>query len=254
MIPILKNWELVLQIAVTDFKLRYQNSVLGFVWTLLEPLLMMTIMWFVFSRVVRVQIPNYQLFLLLGLIMWQFFSRGTSQGLNAVTRRANILSKINIPRRVIVFASCLTNLISFGMDIVVFLAMMIVFGVPFRLHLLVCIPLFLLEFFLIYSVSLVLAPLNLRYRDFGNVWGILLRAGFYMSPILYSMDFVPENLRFWYLCNPVSRLIHATRVWIFPEASSVDHHFWILLVTAVVVYAVGTWLFKRMEPKFGDYL
>ena len=254
MIQVFKNRELALQIALTDFKLRYENSALGFIWALLEPLCMMVIMWFVFARVVRIKIPNYQLFLLIGLLMWNFFSRGTVQGIRAFTARLGILSKIYFPRSVIIFASCLTNLFFFCMEMVIFLAMMLIFHVPMGWHMLLLIPLFLLEFLLIYSISLFLAPLNLKYGDFGNLWGVLVRVGFYMTPILYSISFISDKMRFYYLLNPMARMISAVRAVIFPEIFLDDDYFWILPATVAVIFVAGEILFKRLEPRFGDYI
>ncbi|MDP8257702.1 MAG: ABC transporter permease [Candidatus Alcyoniella australis] len=247
-------YNLIREISVSDFKLRYKNSTLGFVWVILEPLAMMSIMYVIFARIVRIQIDNYQLFLLIGLVQWQLFSRGTNSGINILVGRSDILKKIYFPRKVMVFSACLTTLFMACFEMLIFLVMGLIFGLDFRPGLLWLVPLFLLEFVVIYTICLFLAPLNLRMRDLQNTWNIVIRMGFYLSPVLYSVDFIPERFRGLYLFNPMARIIHFTRHVVFPEANYIDHWFWPFVALVLVLFIAANLLFTKLEPRFGDYV
>ena len=103
--------QLIWQLAWSEFKLRYKNSVLGYFWSLLEPLLMLTVLYYVFSHLMKMQIENYQLFLLLGIIIWNFLSRATSIGMNSIVGKPSLIKKIYFPRDIFVISSCLTALL-----------------------------------------------------------------------------------------------------------------------------------------------
>lgn len=246
-------FHLLREITLSDFQLRYKNSTMGFIWVILEPLAMMSIMYIIFARIVRIQIENYQLFLLIGLVQWQLFSRGTNSAINALSGRSDILKKIYFPRRIMVLSMCLTTLMMTGFEISIFLVMGLIFGLKFHLGLLWLAPMFFLEFMLVYSLGLLMAPLNLRVRDLGSLWSIVLRMGFYLSPVLYSVDFIPEAYRKLYLLNPMASLIHTTRHFLFPEAPY-QGQFHITLLTIAVLFVAGHLVFRWMEPRLGDYV
>ena len=168
---------LIWVLAWGEFKQRYKNSVLGYFWSLLEPLLMLVVLYVVFSNLMRIQVEYYQLFLLLGIILWNFLSRATSMGLNAILGKPGMVQKIYFPREILVISSCITALLMSIFESLVFIAFMAVFQVPLSANL-IYVPLILVLLFLVsLGLSLALAALNVFYRDVQFIWAVLLRPG-----------------------------------------------------------------------------
>src|SRR5690606_13456912 len=181
-----KYRELIWKLSWGEFKLRYKNSILGYFWSLLEPLLMLTVMYFVFSNLMKVQVEYYQLFLLMGIILWNFLSRSTNIGLFSIVGRPDMVKKIYFPRDIFVISSCITALLMSIFESFVFFIFMAFFRVPLSLNILYA-PLILISLFtLALGVSLALSALNFYYRYVQVHWDVLMQAGFLATSILSS--------------------------------------------------------------------
>jgi len=188
---IIHRRSLILLLAFNDVKLRYRSSVLGFVWSFLEPLLMLTVLYFVFTNILKSDIENFPLYLLLGLIIWYMFSRATSMGLTSLVNRANIIKNIYFRREIIVVSSCLTAFIMMGFEFAAFAVFIVAFQFVPPITI-VFLPLVLIVlFFLSLGLSFLLSVLNVYFRDIQFIWQVLIQAGFFLSPIFYSLDIFP---------------------------------------------------------------
>lgn len=243
---------LVKKTALSDLKLRYRNSVLGFFWSLLEPLLIFIVLYVVFSYLMRFQIAHYQLFLLLGIIIWRFLEEGTTMSMNSIVGKPSLIKKVYFPRESLIVSACLTALIMSILELLVFGVFMLFSGVMPTINAVAFPAIFLFQFLLITGLSLALASLNVYYRDVQYIWAVVLRAGFFATPIIYPASLYPEEYAWVFMLNPMARLVEAAR------GSLIYGSFPSLLDTAyifaggVALVLIGYAIFTRLEPKFAE--
>lgn len=208
--------ELIWALAKTDFKLRYQGSVLGYVWALLKPLLTFTVLYFVFSSIFNPRNPDgmdtFALELLIGLLMFYFFAEGTSAGLGSLVQKSQLVTKIYVPRWAIILASTLNATMIYAMNLLVIVFFFAIKGFMPELP---AIGLFLLFSFFIYililSFSLITAPLYVKFRDLMMIWDVLLMVIMYASPIIYPLILLPAQFHPLILLNPMAFIVHFTK-------------------------------------------
>lgn len=249
------NLHLVWVLAKTDFKLRYQGSVLGFVWALLKPLLLFVILNLVFSHLFAGEVEHYALRLLTAILMWNFFAEGTTVGLTSMMSKSHILTKINFPRWIVVVAASLQSLMTFVINLVILLGALLIFGVSLSLfQLVVFVGYLVILYLLVLGFSLFAAPLFIRFRDFNQIWEVLLMAGFYAAPVIYPLTIIPESIRPWLYLNPMTFLIqHAKGILFLGEVSNLQNHLVYLLLLLILLMS-GTVFFKFYEKKVIEYL
>ena len=226
---------------------------LGFLWSVLEPLLLLSILVIVFSNLYRnVSIPHYILYILLSLILWQFFVRGTTMGLNSILSKGKMVSKIYFPREILPLSSCVTALYMTIFELGIFAGFIIAFQfVPPATVIFLPLLLFL-EFVLIVGVSLGLSILNVYYRDIQHIWGVVAYAGFFLTPIFYTLDRLPPQVRSIVLLNPMAQIIEAAHnVTLYNIAPTITN----LSYTAFLVFGtliVGFLIFRKLEPRVAE--
>lgn len=245
---------LILTLSIYDVKLRYKNSILGFVWTFLEPLLMLTVLFFVFTNVIKSDIDNYPLYLLLGLIMWYMFSRATNMGLVSLTDKAHIIQKIYIKKEALVISSCITAFIMMIFEFAVFGVFLIVFQFipPMTIVLL---PVILLEIFILsLGVSFLLSILNVYFKDIRFIWQVVMQAGFFITPIIYTLEMFPENIRVILELNPMAHIISISHNLILYGTPVDINSVYYLLATTFVIFVLGYVVFRRNEAKIVEDL
>ena len=211
------NKALLLELIRTDFKLRYQGSALGYIWAILRPLFMFAILYAVFGLVLRFgdAIPNFPVYLLLGIVLWQFFTEATKQGMSSIVSKGDLMRKIHFPKYIVVISGTVNALINLMFNLVVVGIFLILAGAEVQWWAILVLPILLLE---LYAFSLAmaffLATVNVRYRDIGHIWDILLQAGFYASAIFFPIGLIAERSTFVaqiILANPVAQVIHDAR-------------------------------------------
>lgn len=244
--------QLIWQLAWSEFKLRYKNSILGYFWSLLEPLLMLTVLYYVFSHLMKMQIENYQLFLLLGIIIWNFLSRATSIGMNSIVGKPSLIKKIYFPRDIFVISSCITALLMSVFESIVFIIYMIYFKVSISVYMLEAPIILICLLILSIGLSLALAALNVLYRDVQFIWAVFLQAGYFATPIMYAVEIFPENLRDIVLLNPVARVIVASRQTIIYSAPAQTNDLIFMGIASIVFLFIGYFIFNRIEPRFAE--
>lgn len=244
--------DLILRLAWSDFKLRYKSSALGFVWSLLDPLLMLLVLYIVFTNLMRVQVEHYQLFLLLGIILWNFFDRGTSMSIWGIIGKPSLVQKVYFPRDILVISTCITALMMTTLEFVVFIIFMAVFRVIPGITIAYFPILFVFEFLIILGLSMTMASLNVYFRDVQFVWRLIVQVGFFATPILYPITIFPENIRWIVMLNPMARIItilrDCTLYQTAPELSSVVY----VAMCSIVLLLFGYFIFDHLEPKFAE--
>jgi ABC-2 type transport system permease protein len=256
-------WNLTWTLAVTDFKLRFYGSVLGYVWTLARPFLFFGVIYFVFTEIVGLDknVPNYGVYILFAMVLFQFFGEATGNCVNALVVRENLLRKMRFPRLVIPLSVVLTALFNLGMTLIAVFIFAIASGVyPEVTWLELPLIIVLLTAFAT-GVGLLLSALFVRYRDVQPIWEVFSQMLFYASPVLYVATMVPESYQRAYLANPISSLLTEMRhavvdpgarpVW--EAIGGVER----LLVPGGIVVGVcvlGLWVFRREAPRIAENL
>lgn len=249
---------LLRQLVLTDFKLRYQGSVLGYLWSLLRPLLLFLILYTVFVKGLKFgsDVPNFPIFLLLGIVIWSFFAEMTSMSLTSIVSRGELIRKIRLPRWIIVASSSVSALISLGLNLVVVFIFMLFTGVDL-MKTSILLPLILLQAYIFsLGLSLLLSASFVKYRDVGYIWEVVLQAGFYATPIIYSLTKVSDpTIQKIILLNPIAVAIQDARYVLVthttPTISSVygGHIYRLIPYGIVVLVALGGFLYFRKEAK-----
>lgn len=247
-------FDMITVLAEKDFKIRYRNSVLGFIWSLLNPLAYMVILTLVFSVLYQVSIPNFAAWVLIGVLIWRFFSVGTNQGLFSIIGNPSLVSKVYLPRYLLVLSNNLANLLGAGLEFLVLLPLVAVLGVSFSIYVLFLPIVLVLEFMLVFGLSLSLSALNLKYRDLYQLWDIVLQLGFWLSPIVYDVSLIPAKYRAVYSLNPVTRLIESTREIFLSAQLPSSYDVTVILVSVMVFIALGFIVFRRLEKRFAEEL
>jgi len=243
---------LIWNLSISEFKLRYKNSILGYFWSLLEPLLMLTVLYLVFSNLMRVQVEHYQLFLLLGIILWNFFSRSTGIGMFSIVGKPGMIKKIYFPRDIFVISSCITALLMSLFESVVFIVFMFIFRVPIS-STIIYVPLILVLLFIFsLGVSMSLSALNVYFRDMRFIWDVFMQAAFFGTPILYTLDLFPENLRTIALLNPMARIIISARNTIIYSTPATTEDMIYIGASAIFFLVLGYAVFMKLEPRFAE--
>jgi ABC-type polysaccharide/polyol phosphate export permease len=257
--------ELVRNLVVGDLKSRYKNSVFGFFWSLLNPLGMMLVFTLIFGVLTpNVQIEKYPLFLLCGLLPWNYFSSSVAGSLYSVVGNGNLVKKVYFPRAVLPIATVLSQLVNFLLAFIVLFAALLVFQANFSPWLWTLPLVMLIQTVFTIGIALVLSTLNVFYRDTAMIMDVVMLAWFFLTPVFYSTTILPQSVtllgvtfdpqRLLYIVNPMASLINIYRDLLY-WGYRTDLDFFIrTAVTAVLVFAFGFWFFHRYADRFGEEL
>lgn len=235
-----KNRSILREMVSADFKVRYQSSALGYLWSVLRPLFLFVILYVVFTYVFKVGkgVPNYPVYLLLGIVLWNFFTESTVIGMSAVVSKGDLIRKISIPRYLTVLSSSASALINLGINLVVVIVFALISGISPTWHWLL-LPVVLFELFaLSTSLAFFLSALYVKFRDITYIWEVGLQAAFYATPVLYPLTLVPEQYRQYILINPMAQIMQDARyVFVTQETITIWHAapLWFGLIPVAIV-------------------
>lgn len=257
-----KNRTLLRELVATDFKLRYQGSVLGYAWSLLRPLLLFAILYTVFVKFLRFDfgLPHPAVYLLLGIVLWNFFAEMTTQSLGSVVSRGDLIRKIRIPRWIIVISSSLSALINLGLNMIVVGVFMVLNHVDL-LQGAFLVPLVLIEVYILaLGLSLFLSAAFVRFRDVSYIWEVLIQLLFYVTPILYPLARITNPLlQQLLMLNPMAQAIQDARyLLISHQVPTVQHIFgngWLAIIpylVPLVILVCGVLYFKKEARYFAE--
>lgn len=250
---------LLKQLVKTDFKLRYQGSVLGYLWSLLRPLLLFVILYFVFTVFLPIGkgVPHYPVYLLLGIVLWNYFTEVTSGAVGAIVGRGDLIRKINFPKYIIILAGSFSALINLALNFIIIGIFMVISDVEVTWRALLIVPLIIELFVSALAVAFFLSALFVRFRDVSYIWEVIVQGAFYATPILYPISSIPHGAAKVLILNPIAQIIQDTRnVLITPAASTIgslyggDKAIWLIPLSAVVVVSVLSALYFRNRSKF----
>jgi ABC-2 type transport system permease protein len=254
-------WSLGWTLAVTDWKLRFYGSALGYAWTLARPFAFFGVIYVVFTEVAKIgnDIKDYGICILVSMVLFQFFSEATNGSVTSIVRRENLLRKVRFPRLVIPLSTVLTALMNLGATLIAVFVFAIASGVYPKWSWLELPVLVALLAVFATGTGLLLSVLYVRYRDVQPIWEVATQILFYASPILYVATMVPEDWQRAYLLNPIAAVLTQVRhAVVDPTAPTVSALLggtgWLLVPLAVVaaVCALGVWAFSRAAPHLAE--
>lgn len=247
----------------TDFKLRYQSSVLGYLWSLLRPLMLSLTLYVVFVKFLKVggDIRHYASYLLLGIMCWTFFTEVTTGGVGSVVSKGDLIRKISIPRYLTVLSSSASALINFVFNFFILALIMMITGVEIRASLLWLVPILLAQlYFFALSIAFILSAAFVKFRDISFMWEVFIQMFFYITPILYPVSFVLEKYpqAKIVLLNPIAQIIQDLRfIIVNPEQTTTtwQRYGWLGLLSPLLVMVLGVfsvWYFRREAKHFAE--
>lgn len=257
-----QNRALLSELIRTDFKLRYQGSVLGYAWSLLRPLLLFLILYLVFVKFLKIGsgVPHYPIYLLLGIVLWQFFADMTTQSLGSIVGRGDLIRKIRIPRWIIVFSSSILAVINLFLNLIVIAVFLIINKVDLSASI-VALPLILAEIYIFaLGVSFFLAAAFVRFRDINYIWEVIMQAAFYLTPILYPLTLIESEIfQKLILLNPMAQAIQDARYSLVTHETLTVHNIfnggWYRLIPFIIVLFslfIGVVYFKKESKHFAE--
>ena len=247
-----KTKGILFNFAVSDLKIRYRNSILGVLWSFIEPLLLLTVLFVVFSTMFKFEIPNFPIYLLLGIICYRFFQNGTTLALSSLTNRSATITQIYFPRSIPGLSAGITSAIMLVCELAVFGIFMVSFQFipPITILLL---PLVLaLELLLVFGIALPLSVLNAKFKDTEFMWGVVLSAGFFLTPIFYQFDMLPETIRNVLQFSPMVQIVTmAHHVVLYGTLPSVNTILYAVgSISAITV--IGYLIFRKYQARIAE--
>ena len=244
-----KTKDILFNFAISDLKIRYRNSVLGVLWSFIEPLLLLAVLFVVFSTMFRFEIPNFPIYLLLGIVCYNFFRNGTTFALNSLTNRSALMTQIYFPRSIPGLSAGITAAIMLIFELVILGIFMVIFGFvpPITILLL---PLVLgLLFVLVIGISLPLSVLNVKYKDTEFLWQVIVSAGFFLTPIFYQFDMMPTQVQNVLQFSPMVQIVtmahHVVLYGTLPTINSI-----LFAVGSIsVITVIGYLIFRKYQAK-----
>lgn len=236
------------EIAITDFKLRYHGSVLGYLWSLMKPFMLFSVLYVVFKILMRFTIPYYGLYLLLGIMLFNFFADATMSGSRSLLDKASLLTKVYFPRIIVVIASSLTALLTLCINLIVFSFFLLVSGDGISWTALLFPFYVILFYFFALGVALILSVITVKFRDVSHIWEVLLQLFYWSTPVIYSMDLIPEKYHRYIYLSPITRVMeHSRAVMIYHTLPDLRAAV-VTVVMVAVTFGVGLLVFRKWSP------
>lgn len=254
LIAVQKYSFLIRQLVSRDFKTKYKRSVLGMLWSFLNPLLMMIVQYFVFSTLFKSDIPNYPVYLLIGIISFNFFSEACGMALTSILGNASLITKVYMPKYIYPLTRVMSSVINLAISLIPLLIVSVVTGMRFEksvvlaLYFLVCLVIFSLGLGLLLSASMVF------FRDTQFLWGVLNTIWMYATPIFYPESILPENFKFVHQVNPLYHFLKNARICVMDGISPEPVIYVQCMVIALAMLMVGALVFRKTQDRFVLYL
>lgn len=245
-------WDLLLALTYRDLRTRYQGTVFSFIWWIARPLAMGLVLYFALGRVLRLSIPNYGVFIMSGLFAWFWFSGAVTGAASSIVVNGGLIKKMQFPRIVLPLSAVLFHTAQFVLTLPVLTVFVLISGLEPSPAWLIGIPVLLvLQVLLLIGLGMLLAPIQVFFRDLGPMLEVVLLLMFYLTPIIYPLERVPPQFRPFVLINPAAPLIEAWRQ-LFVHNEMPGTELWTAALAAAIVLVAGVFTFRKLEKYFAD--
>jgi len=251
---IIRYRELIWALALKELKVRYKRSVLGFLWALLNPALLMLVLTAVFASIMKFPIPHYPVFLLCVLLPWTFFTQAVAYGAEAIVANGDLIKKVSVPQMVFPVAALVANMINLLLSMIPLALLVPILRHPFYITwLYLPVPTLALAIFTL-GIMFFFATANVYYRDVSHIVQVLLSAWFYITPIIFPLDFIPAKYRWIFKLNPLIYVINGFRLAVYygqlPRVPSIAASF----ICAFLMLFIGLYFFSKHQHEFVFYV
>ena len=242
------------ELVKRDFKQKYKRTVLGMVWSVLSPLLMLSIMAFIFGQFFGKSIPHFVIYVFSGQVVFNYFMESTNEGMNALMGNANIFSKINVPKYLFLFSKNVSALINFIIILLIYFTFIFVEGLEFTWKFLFLFYPILCLIVINLGIGLILSALFIFFRDVQYLYRLFTQVIMYGSAIFYSIESMPANMQVIFYCNPIFCVIDYFRSVVLNNTIPELWHHGILAFDAIVLFGIGCYVYKKYNYKFLYYI
>lgn len=246
--------EMIYMLVLRELRGRYKGSFLGFLWTFLNPLLQFLVYFLIFSQILRMDIEKYYIYLFVGFIPWFFVSTAIPQGANCILSQSNLVQKIYFPRMVLPISAALTGFINMLLSEIVVFVILIVSGFGISIHSIALPIVYLIQLLIVTGIILLVSAVTVYFRDLSHILDILVMAWFYITPIVYPVDMIPEKFSFFLYINPMTSVIASYQNILYYQRWP---DFWTLLpafAIGVILLIVGGFVFQKLQQGFAEEL
>jgi len=260
---------LLSNLVLRDLKLRYKNSFLGFLWSLVNPMLLMLVFTVVFTVMIpNLSVPKFPVFVMCAVLPWNFFNTSVMGCIGSVTQNGHLIKKVYFPLEVLPLSVILSNFVNFCLAFLVLFLMILAFSIPLRPAILLLPAIMLVQLLFTAGIGFALATLNVFYRDVGVIMEVFMQAWFFLTPVFYPMEMLPELAlirgiaipvrRLLYIVNPMASIIASYRSVLYGSTVSQIPHapawdfFLRTALTSLLMFILGLWLFARHSHKFAE--
>lgn len=247
-------WFLFSELVKRDFSKKYKRTILGMAWSVLSPLMNLLVMWLVFNIFFGNNVDHYVVYLFAGQLVFSYFTDATNLGMNSLVSNAGIFTKVNVPKYLFLFSQNVSSLINFGITLLIFFSFVAIDGIPFTWKFLLLVyPVLCLIIFDL-GVGLILSALYVFFRDMQYLWSILTQLLMWMSAIFYTINSYSYTIQCMFLANPIYLYIRYFRKIVIDGVIPTPQFHLLAAFYALVVFAIGVWMYKKYNHEFLYYV
>ncbi|MCL4478830.1 MAG: ABC transporter permease [Deltaproteobacteria bacterium] len=245
---------LISALVIRGLKARYRGSVLGFFWTFINPFLLMLVYVFVFKVLMKNGMKNYSVFLFAGLLPWTWFSTALTDGVNSIVSGSNLITKVLFPPQVLPTVSVLVNMMNYIFSLPLLFLFIFILRMNIGISIIAVIPVIIIQLILTEGLVLIIAAINVYFRDLQQIVSNFLLLGFFVTPIIYQLTQVPSRYLFILYTNPMTLLVRSYQ-WIFYYDTSPNWlHLSYLLAASFIVLFTGVYIFEKLKEAFPEFI
>lgn len=246
--------EMLSNLVKKDLKVRYKGSVLGFLWTFLNPLLQLVVYTIVFSTIMKVDIDKFYIYLFIGLIPWLFFATCIQAGSVSILMNKDLIKKIYFPRIILPISTVNSTFMNMFYSMIVVLLTILVSGIGFSKYILLLPVAMIMQYILVLGMTFMFSALNVYFRDLEYILNIIVMIWFYLTPIVYKIEMIPEKYRFWFYLNPMTGIINFYRNILYYKRMPSFNAFGGILIYGIIMIVIGYFVFEKLQKNFAEEL
>jgi ABC-type polysaccharide/polyol phosphate export permease len=243
---------LIYTLVAKDLKVKYKGSILGFFWSLLNPLLMLIIYTVAFQYIIRIRVENFAIFFLCGFLPWTFLSSSLSMGVGSIIDNSNLVKKVFFPREILPVSTVFFNLIQFLLTFIILVPALFIFKIKLGFALSFLPFVIILQMMFVLGLSFILSSLSVFYRDIKHFLEIFLQVWFWLCPIIYPITMIPERFRFYYMFNPFVFFIESYRDILLENRIPSLITITALITISFIFLLIGYYVFGSNNKRFAE--